>query len=745
MRWELRTENVMARAHLHHARQLIIAAILLTVVAGLLAVTAATRVAAQEHDETDPFRSVPLACELLSTTQPPRTARNIEHVANVCGIVGTDVEFQSRADEAGDIHDYAFVGTMGFGFRIFDITDPENPTSAGAYIATTGWQNDIQVRGDIVVSTFDGVSGEPSALSPCLLQKDLNDDFLPNNSQQGVDIFKLNFDPLTALFDVDLIDCVPTPPGGAHNATLHPGGKWLAISNSSSDWAVDFIDLTGVLDTDANTGAVHTIRLIDESRWNLASTFPPATTRCPIGADYACAVLTRPPDDALGSDPESVPCGGPAPVACPADSPYGEESAHSLFRPHDIFFSEGGGMMYVAALQSTVIVDVEALLDGEAPHVNDGTQPTDHPAVSIIPQLTCPADEYAVPGVSQASCGEEAETAGLNNPHNLQLSHQADTTPDGLILAITDERGGGIQETRCQEDPAGVIGGVHFWALGDIGTVGGIDTSAASPAKPVRLGAYFNPNPGLGVDPFQEDVEDLPRAERACTSHVLRFGGNGTASPGEVETGFDGVSDLPDYEMTLGWYGAGIWWLDASGPSDSEDEIAEEPRSTWGNTLGWIVMPGSEAWSGKTYKIVGEGDDARQYIYAGDMVRGFDIYRFAPGVVVEPPPPTPSPSPSATTTASPSGSPSGSPGATTTGSASPGVSGSASPGVSGSASPGATAVRTATPAASRPAGAGLPNTASEGAVGAALAAVLIVASIVLLGGLKLAEIRRRNR
>jgi hypothetical protein len=68
-----------------------------------------------------------------------------------------------------------------------------------------------------------------------------------------------------------------------------------------------------------------------------------------------------------------------------------------------------------------------------------------------------------------------------------------------------------------------------------------------------------------------------------------------------------------------GHYGAGTWWVDFSGPSSSTDGIAEDPRSTWGNTLGWNVMPGAETWSAKEYK---------GFIYTGDMTRGFDVFSF---------------------------------------------------------------------------------------------------------------------
>jgi hypothetical protein len=133
------------------------------VLVGSFALVAARVAGTQEADATDPARNTPLPCEAVSTPGlVARAAKNIDHVANVCGIVGTDIEFQSRTDLAGGVHDYAFVGTMGAGFRVFDITDPAHPLHTGGY-ADPGWENDVQVRGDIVVATFDGVNGEDSS------------------------------------------------------------------------------------------------------------------------------------------------------------------------------------------------------------------------------------------------------------------------------------------------------------------------------------------------------------------------------------------------------------------------------------------------------------------------------------------------------------------------------------------------------------------------------------------------------
>src|SRR5687767_15914833 len=99
--------------------------------------------------QLDPVSGTALPCESLATPGLlPRSAKDLAHVANVCGFVGTDIEFQSRTAADGTVHDYAFLGTMGGGTRIFDITDPAHPHRAGAY-TDPGYQNDVAVRGEI--------------------------------------------------------------------------------------------------------------------------------------------------------------------------------------------------------------------------------------------------------------------------------------------------------------------------------------------------------------------------------------------------------------------------------------------------------------------------------------------------------------------------------------------------------------------------------------------------------------------
>lgn len=495
----------------------------------------------------DPVRNIPIPCTVVNTGGTvPRSANNLVHKGNKCGFIGTDIEFQSRMATNG-LHDYALVGSMGGGIDIYDVTTPENilsVTLAGHY-EDPAWENDIQVRGDIAVLTTDGVDNEPSSGSLCIRGKD-------PTTAAGVDIIGLNFNPATATFAPTLIDCVVNPPGGAHNSTLAPNGQYLAISNCCSDFAIDIVDLRD----DNSNGTLEpgepnlAYRLIDSAHVN--------GTTCPAAATFICIAMQKPASAG----------GGPS---------------AGTWRPHDVFFTADSQRMYVAAINSTWIVDF-ALATG-----------TVTPIAFI------------------------ANGAPLSDPRNVQISHQADTTSDGKILIISDERGGGLQQTTCNTDPSGsgVIGGWHFYALAPID--GQPQTAAATPSNPIKLGDYFTPNPTLtSATPLDDFIQ--ARFERGCTIHVFRFGGNGSSSPGPIFPGLDGVSSLPNREATSGHYGAGSWWIDITGPSSNTDGQAEDPRSTWGNTRGWIVMPGADTWSAKEYK---------GHVFTGDMVRGMDIFAFA--------------------------------------------------------------------------------------------------------------------
>jgi hypothetical protein len=480
-----------------------------------------------EPDPLDPAHNASLPCEALSTPGlVPRSARNIAHVANVCGFVGTDIEFQSRMADDG-LHDYAFVGSMGSGLQIFDITDAARPMEAGGY-SDPGWEDDIQIWGDLAVIGVDPIEVTPKT-SACLAEKTAVDG--------GIDVLRLAFDPATARFTTSLIGCVPNlAGGGAHNAQIHPSGQWVAMLNPRGDGSVDVVDLR-------DGQMQHTYRIVQSG--SLATGVCPAS-----GVSFTCI-------------------------------PNGRSGSWS---PHDLHFSRDGRTAYVAAVgDDTVILDVSSALDGTVSTI--GVAPNHIDAV--------------------------------DNPNNVSISHQSDITPDGKLLVVTDERGGGLTQTACNTGPNGIIGGAHFWAIAPI--TGRAETANASPSNPVKLGIWVYPNPGLLADPLEPVLAGIGRSERACTIHVFRIGGNGSLSPGEAYPGLDGVSGLPDRQLTTAHYGAGVWWLDFSAPASASDGLAEEPRSTWANTRGWNIMPGADTWSAKEYK---------GYIYASDMGRGFDVYSF---------------------------------------------------------------------------------------------------------------------
>ena len=92
-----------------------------------------------------------------------------------------------------------------------------------------------------------------------------------------------------------------------------------------------------------------------------------------------------------------------------------------------------------------------------------------------------------------------------------------------------------------------------------------------------------------------------------------------TAAPGRARSrrGFDGVSRLPGRSSSPPTTAPAPGGSTSRSASSSTDGVAEDSRSTWGNTLGWNVMPGAETWSAKEYK---------GYVYTGDMTRGFDVF-----------------------------------------------------------------------------------------------------------------------
>jgi hypothetical protein len=93
------------------------------------------------------------------------------------------------------------------------------------------------------------------------------------------------------------------------------------------------------------------------------------------------------------------------------------------------------------------------------------------------------------------------------------------------------------------------------------------------------------------------DIQGPSPDHRACTAHVGRF-----------------TPDSKHY--VTGWYLGGVRLFDISNPSAPKE-------------IGHAMMPGSEVWSAKVHK--------GQYVFTGDLGRGFDVYRWTGDPLGTPP------------------------------------------------------------------------------------------------------------
>ena len=127
----------------------------------------------------------------------------------------------------------------------------------------SGWENDVQVRGNTMVATFDGVNGEDSNASTCLKTR------YPDASGQGVDIYTLDFDAQTAKFDVALATCIANPPGRRAQRDAQPGRHVARRSRTAAP--------TG-RSTSSTCAATPTLRyrVIDSSKADATRSAPPA-------------------------------------------------------------------------------------------------------------------------------------------------------------------------------------------------------------------------------------------------------------------------------------------------------------------------------------------------------------------------------------------------------------------------------------------------------------------------------------
>jgi hypothetical protein len=166
----------------------------------------------------------------------------------------------------------------------------------------------------------------------------------------------------------------------------------------------------------------------------------------------------------------------------------------------------------------------------------------------------------------------------------VSISHQAEPNFDRSLLLVTDEFGGGAAGPGCGGNPAASvpgteaippqikdpasIGALHLYRLeknGDLAGSNGLDKAGA-----------FN-------IPYQ--ANDDP--QKGCTIHVFW--------------------QAPDQNrLTTAWYGRGTRVVDFSNPAAPKE-------------LAWFIPTDADTWSAKPHN---------GYIYAGDINRGLDVFRY---------------------------------------------------------------------------------------------------------------------
>ena len=150
---------------------------------------------------------------------------------------------------------------------------------------------------------------------------------------------------------------------------------------------------------------------------------------------------------------------------------------------------------------------------------------------------------------------------------SINISHGADPTPDGKYLLVTDEQAGAAANGVCN------VGGVHVFDL----TV---------EAAPIKVGFYF-------LDPVNSVTATTNSGNLTCTAHVLDYSADGKT-------------------WTNGNYAAGVRVISAT-------EVLARPTE-----LAYFTATDADTWSAKTYKD-------KRYVFANDLARGFDVYKWVPG------------------------------------------------------------------------------------------------------------------
>lgn len=453
---------------------------------------------------------------------------------------------------------YMIASDSIYGLTVVDLTDPIAPTPVSTYASAFGCPtgspeflaNTVTTGGSAVGGLFNaglGLVGWENDLS-----------VTPDGmiAVIGTDAPGRCHDPVFGGLEfVDLSDLTNPRPlhlvrnvGFAHSAGIDPYHPWLAyVSTTDGDDFIDVVDFSSCLG-----GVADIARCV------------PVVARIPFTAKQYPQLR-----DPTNPDREIVNTG------C-----------------HDIRFL--ATRAYCAAINTTLIIDTTAVAGASAGSPLSGTHLTAGPNACPI------VDATRAPGVKVTDCSGWTESAwdarggrGADAPiisvivhhagkapnQDIDTAHQAEPMEGGRILAITDERGGGLNAGT----PACPGGGIWFYDIRDEAHPRLMRT--AGDALAVFISANTIPSPF------------------SCTVHYgEQFGGEPI--------------------LTFAWYTAGTHVV------KMVPDLSVTPATIDFEELATIIPVG--AWSIQAKPIMRDpADPARLLVYTADAARGLDVFSVA--------------------------------------------------------------------------------------------------------------------
>ncbi|HVF75669.1 MAG TPA: hypothetical protein VM938_11525 [Acidimicrobiales bacterium] len=519
---------------------------------GLPALTAAAVLgltavpAAADHTESNE----PLA--VLSPALPSTPIQQVgqwEFLKNFPPNPGTDLKFFSRGEAI-----YGIAGSLGqgngqyAGQRVVRLTGADGAV-APEWVADHGSAHCNPSRG-VTGLQHDTVVTPPDDAELAVDTTDANDRCHDPGAggMEILDISGVGREGGAPVKEVHLLRF----DGTSHTATLDATRPWI-VYNSNSDQDRPWIDVVDIRSCLGLTGSLEAKR----------AACRPAVYRMPFDPSWTT------------NDK------GTAPHGC-----------------HDI--TARPGRLYCAGINGTAIIDVSGLTAGNGDvrgtplscTVVDGTN-----TAAKVSDCRVTAAQWAAAGKPAATGfshvghvnhpGRDATNGNTAVPSNegVSISHEADPTPDGKWLLVTDERGGGVVPpgSTCAPTVANPVGngGMHVFDISD-------------PANPT----YAQTNDGKKAVFISKNL--LP-APTFCNIHVIEH--------------------IPDEQRIIAaWYSQGFKVIDY--------EIDAEGR--WSFTeVGALTLPGAQTWTIEPFKIADNDDGTRTYfLMSSDIGRGIDVVSF---------------------------------------------------------------------------------------------------------------------